>query len=77
MDNYIDEKVKEFISFQVERQFSSLSKSFLILLEDIQRNRYNINEETYSQLRKKVLDSTNMSSREVISMLNKVNVILK
>ena len=50
------EKEKEFLKFQVRRKVVNLYKSFLFILEDLQADGYNIDDETYQRVRKRVLD---------------------
>ena len=59
----IDIKLKEYVLFKNRRQVVNLYKNFLILLEDLKEDGYNINDEKYQRLRKKILDSGNDSIR--------------
>ena len=66
-------KAQEFLVYQSKRKIISLSKGFLILLEDI-RDEGSISDETYQKLRKKILDSSNDASREMEEYISKMNV---
>lgn len=71
------DKLRELVIYQQHRQISSLYKSFLIILEELSRNRYQIDENTYSNLRKRILDSGNTATRELEELLAKFDFILK
>ena len=70
----IDIKLKEFVLFKNRRQVVNLYKNFLILLEDLKEDGYNINDEKYQRLRKKILDSGNDSIRNFEEDLNNINL---
>jgi len=58
------EKTKELFEFQVDRNFAYLQKNILLLLEDL-RDENLVGSEYYGRLRKRVLDYTNDTKREV------------
>lgn len=64
--------VKEFILFKNKRSVVNLYKSFLNLIEDLQIEGYNISEEKYNRLRKRVLDSGNDAIRQFEEEINNV-----
>ena len=70
----LDIKVKEYISFQNKRKVVNLYKNFLILIEDLREDGYNISEEKYQRLRKRVLDSGNDAIRQFEEDLNNINL---
>lgn len=71
------DSLREIVIYQQHRQISSLYKSFLIILEELSRNRYQIDENTYSNLRKRILDSGNTVTRELEELLAKFDFALK
>ena len=70
----MDIKIKEFVLFQNRRKVINLYKNFLILLEDLKEDGYNISEEKYQRLRKKVLDSGNDAIRQFEEELNNIDL---
>jgi hypothetical protein len=70
----MDIKMKEFILFQNRRKVINLYKNFLILLEDLKEDGYNITEDKYQRLRKKVLDSGNDAIRQFEEELNNIDL---
>jgi hypothetical protein len=70
----MDIKMKEFILFQNRRKVINLYKNFLILLEDLKEDGYNISEDKYQRLRKKVLDSGNDAIRQFEEELNNIDL---
>ncbi len=66
--------MKEFVLFQNRRKVINLYKNFLILLEDLKEDGYNISEEKYQRLRKKVLDSGNDAIRQFEEELNNIDL---
>ena len=70
----MDIKMKEFILFQNRRKVINLYKNFLILLEDLKEDGYNITEDKYQRLRKKVLDSGNDTIRQFEEELNNIDL---
>lgn len=70
----IDIKLKDYVLFKNRRQVVNLYKNFLILLEDLKEDGYNISDEKYQRLRKKVLDSGNDSIRQFEEELNNIDL---
>ncbi len=70
----MDIKMKEFVLFQNRRKVINLYKNFLILLEDLKEDGYNITEDKYQRLRKKVLDSGNDAIRQFEEELNNIDL---
>ena len=70
----IDIKLKEYVLFKNRRQVVNLYKNFLILLEDLKEDGYNISEDKYQRLRKKVLDSGNDTIRQFEEELNNIDL---
>lgn len=66
-------KLKEYILFQNKRKVTNLYKNFLIILEDLREDGYNISDERYQRLRKRVLDCGNDSIRQFEEELNNIN----
>jgi hypothetical protein len=65
------ESLKSIAIFNASRHITLLYKEFLTMLELIRDDRYNINDETYSVLRKRILDAGNSTIREVSDQLDK------
>jgi hypothetical protein len=70
-------KAGDLLSFQLERKFINLYKSFLEIIEDIQFDGYNIPEDRIQRYRKKILDNGNNAIREMYENLEKMNIKLK
>ena len=72
-----EDKVKEFLQFQVRRKVTNLYKNFLFILEDLKENEYDISEESYQRQRKRVLDFGNDTIREIEETLKNLDIKLK
>ena len=59
------DKEKDFLRFQTQRKITNLYKGFLIILEDMKASGYDIPEEYYQRIRKRVLDQGNDAIREM------------
>jgi hypothetical protein len=70
-------KAKDFLSFQVNRKVTSLYKSFLFILEDLQDSGYNISDSVFQRYRKRVLDNGNDAIREIEEILEKLKIDLE
>ena len=70
-------RAKDFLSFQVNRKVTSLYKSFLFILEDLQDSGYNISDSVFQRYRKRVLDNGNDSIRGIEELLEKLDIDLK
>ena len=71
-----NDKLREIIIYQHHRAITTLYKNFLTILEDIRNSRYTIDENTYNNLRKRILDSGNNTSRELEDLLLKLDFTL-
>lgn len=58
-------KEKDYLSFQVRRKVTSLFKNYFIILEDLVRENPSISQEKYNQIRKRILDYSNDTIREI------------
>lgn len=70
----LDIKLKEYIIFHNKRKVVNLYKNFLIILEDLREDGYNISDEKYQRLRKRILDSGNDAIRQFEEELNNINL---
>ena len=68
------EKAKEFLDFQHRRKVIGLCKAFLVLLEDLKTENGCMNDQYYSKLRKRVLDSGNDVIREMEEYTGKLDI---
>lgn len=66
--------MKEFVLFQNRRKVINLYKNFLILLEDLKEDGYNISDDKYQRLRKRVLDAGNDAIRQFEEELNNIDL---
>jgi hypothetical protein len=73
----MDDSVKEFVRFQVNRKIIDLYKNFLVILEDLNDKQYNIPDKLHQNMRKKVLDYGNDTIRELNTYIDKVNIEIK
>lgn len=71
-----NDKVKDFLQFQVRRKITNLYKNFLFILEDIKDKEYN-SEEDYQRHRKRVLDFGNDTIREIEETLGSLDIKIK
>jgi hypothetical protein len=71
------DSAKEFVTFQVTRKVTNLYKQFLFLLEDLQDQGYDIPDEVYQRMRKRVLDHGNDAIREIEENLEKLDITLR
>jgi predicted esterase YcpF (UPF0227 family) len=72
-----EDKIKEMTLFQVKRKITSIYKNFFFILEDLSNSGYNINDETYQKIRKRVLDNANDAIREIEDYFNNLKINLK
>jgi hypothetical protein len=68
---------KDFVTFQVSRKVTNLYKQFLFLLEDLNEQGYDIPDEVYQRMRKRVLDHGNDTIREIEENLDKLDITLR
>ena len=71
------DSAKEFVTFQVTRKVTNLYKQFLFLLEDLQDQGYDIPDEVYQRMRKRLLDHGNDAIREIEENLEKLDITLR
>ena len=74
MDN---DPIKDMTLFQIKRKITSIYKNFFFILEDLGDSGYNINDETYQKIRKRILDNANDAVREIEENFSKINITLK
>ncbi len=72
-----DNKSREFIKFQIQRKVVNLYKNFLFILEDLKEQGYDIPEEEFQRIRKRILDYGNDTIREVEENLDNFEIKLK
>lgn len=71
------EKIKELALFQIKRKITNIYKNFFFILEDLSDSGYNINDENYQKIRKRILDNANDAIREIEDYFNNLNINLK
>lgn len=76
-DQFINSFVKDSLKQQIQRQTTSMARSFLVLIEDLIESGYVIPPDKYDQIRKKVLDSNGYAFRELWGLLDKVDITPK
>ena len=72
-----DKAIKDMTLFQIKRKITSIYKNFFFILEDLGDSGYNINDETYQKIRKRILDNANDAVREIEENFSKINITLK
>jgi hypothetical protein len=72
-----NDPIKDMTLFQIKRKITSIYKNFFFILEDLSDSGYNINDETYQKIRKRVLDNANDAIREIEENFSKINITLK
>lgn len=70
-------EISEFFKFQTQRKITNLYKNLLIILEDIKNPPYNLKEEDFKRIRKKILDCGNDTAREIEQDFDKISIYLK
>jgi hypothetical protein len=73
----MEHKIKDLTLFQVKRKITNIYKNFFFILEDLSDSGYNINDETYQKIRKRILDNANDAVREIEENFTKINITLK
>jgi hypothetical protein len=63
--------------FQIKRKITNIYTNFFFILEDLGDSGYNINDETYQKIRKRILDNANDAVREIEENFSKINITLK
>jgi len=72
-----NDPIKDITLFQIKRKITNIYKNFFFILEDLSDSGYNINNETYQKIRKRVLDNANDAVREIEESFSKLNITLK
>jgi len=72
-----NDPIKDMTLFQIKRKITSIYKNFFFILEDLSDFGYNINDEAYQKIRKRVLDNANDAIREIEENFSKINITLK
>ena len=72
-----NDPIKDMTLFQIKRKITNIYKNFFFILEDLGDSGYNINDETYQKIRKRILDNANDAVREIEESFSKINVTLK
>jgi len=70
-------KTKDFLVFQLRRKIVNLYKNYLFILEDMKDAGYDIPEEEYQRIRKRILDYGNDTIREIEENLENFDIELK
>jgi len=73
----MEHKIKDLTLFQIKRKITNIYKNFFFILEDLSDSGYNLNEETYTKIRKRVLDNANDAIREIEEYFNTIDINLK
>lgn len=71
------DKFFDYLSFQMERKYKTISLGFLNILSDSLRENAIITPEKFNIIRKRVLDTMNDSIRESQESMNKAKDIFK
>jgi hypothetical protein len=72
-----NDPIKDMTLFQIKRKITNIYKNFFFILEDLGDSGYNINDETYQKIRKRVLDNANDAVREIEENFSKIDITLK
>ena len=73
----MEHKIKDLTLFQIKRKITNIYNNFFFILEDLSDSGYNLNEETYAKIRKRVLDNANDAIREIEEYFNTIDINLK
>jgi|TARA_R110002074_G_scaffold267104_2_gene439386 hypothetical protein len=73
----LEEKLQEYVSFQLTRKVTHLYKNFLFILEDLKSQGYDISDEDFQRCRKRILDHGNDTVREIEDCLKDLDIRLK
>jgi len=68
---------KDLLVFTIAREITNLSKTFLVLLEDLRDIDQTIDTEQYIRFRARILDNFNGSIRNLTKFLERYDVKLK
>ena len=69
--------VLSFLVFQLRRKVVNLYKNYLFILEDLKKDGYDIPEEEYQRIRKRILDYGNDTIREIEENVENFDIKLK
>ena len=72
-----NDALKDITLFQIKRKITNIYKNFFFILEDLGDSGYNINDETYQKMRKRILDNANDAFREIEESFSRLNITLK
>jgi len=72
-----NDKIKELALFQIKRKITNIYKNFFFILEDLSDSGYNIHDETYQKIRKRILDNANDAIREIEEYFNNLDIKVK
>jgi len=72
-----NDPIKDMTLFQIKRKITNIYKNFFFILEDLGDSGYNMNDETYQKIRKRILDNANDAVREIEENFTKINITLK
>ena len=72
-----NDALKDITLFQIKRKITNIYKNFFFILEDLGDSGYNINDETYQKMRKRILDNANDAFREIEESFTRLNITLK
>lgn len=72
-----NDSIKDITLFQIKRKITNIYKNFFFILEDLSDSGYNINDETYQKIRKRILDNANDAIREIEENFSKLNISIK
>jgi len=72
-----NDPIKDMTLFQIKRKITNIYKNFFFILEDLGDSGYNINDETYQKIRKRILDNANDAIREIEESFSKLNISIK
>ena len=67
-------KEKDYLNFQIQRKITTLFKNFFFLLEDLKNDNPSISKEKYDQIRKRVLDYSNDTIRDIQNDINQFDI---
>ena len=77
MEGMDEDKIKEFLKFQIRRKVTNLYKSFLFILEDVESSHHGVDKEVFQRNRKRVLDFGNDAIREIEEYLKNLDIKIK
>lgn len=76
-DLHSEDRIKEFLQFQIRRKITNLYKQFLFILEDSHTSKNANDPEVFQRNRKRVLDFGNDTAREVEEYLKNLEIKIK